>query len=701
MNYKSLGFILLALLSPLYSEGQEYALTFQYNGNQANMRMPLNLTANFKTVSFWIKPNEVWDTLMTTDVPLLVKDKFFPNSTWGGRFQIFVSEGRVKWTMADYANVGGSTIQSDKKEWDPDVWVHLAFTITPNVGMKMFVNGIQQSETDSRDQLPPPPVEGADEAFYFGCWGVTGRGQPKATIDEIRFWNAPRTQNEIREMMCQRATCSGTLRAAYNFNNSAPGGADDVCNIYPAFGNASVTSDHIVVSTAPIGSVSYAKYESDWSGVVWDTRPGRDSVELSNIQMNGLEGVHVYFTPGRPEVRTGIPDTVPYVDGVIGVWCTDTTGRYDLQVTLNRRLNNPLIDCDDCTYLLSRDVHQQPWNLSTETSQYCRFNLANESGFQKGWRQEYYLIDELVINPRLGDTTALCSNESGTVRAFQMNGAAYRWSDGRTGAARSVTSSGILWVEMEWNGCIKYDTTYVRIDPVPEFEWVTDTTICFGDTIELTCPIADGVTYAWDTGDSTRTIKVWRRGVYVLTVNNGRCSFYNFVTVRIIPRINVELGPRDTLMCLGQEIEWDFIEGVGDYLWYNGQTDGYERVFNQPGTYWVSLQNECFWVSDTITIEFEDCDCRVDIPNAFTPDDNYINDRTGVFTQCYFQYYEFAIYDRWGNRVFYSDDPHARWDGTYKGMASPEGVYIYELAYRRWTGPEEPVIKRGRMTLIR
>lgn len=693
--------ILLAISSFKMEAQDEFAFTFEANGDQAYLMMPGALTSNFKTVSFWLKPEIDWDSTVAGETPILVKDKYYPNSSWGGRFQIFLSEGHIKWTMADYDNMGGSTIESDRSTWDRDVWYHLAFVLVPNTGMKMYVNGIEQADTDSRDFLPPPPAEGPDESFYFGCWGSTLQGQPKATIDEVRFWSVPRTQQDIRVNMCRRVHCANNVRASFNFNGGNTSVLGDECNVYSAIAGSASLTNHVIRSTAPVGDVSFNKYRGDWLNETLIKVPNRDTIKLSDVRLPGGEGIHIYANYQRPKHQVGIPDTVLHFDVMFGVWCTDVSGQYDLEVAMPRRKNAPGTDCDDCTYVLSRDFHNTNWNLRPEASMNCTFNFDDESSFGRNWREEYFVIDELYFNPMLPDTSRICSNQSGNINAFFMQNASYTWSDGVTGVGRSVNSSGTLWVKMEWKGCIKYDTTYVAIDPVPDFDWVNDTTICQGDSILLTCPLADGVTYRWDTGDTTRSIKVGRRGVYVLIVNNGKCSFSNYVTVRVIPSLEVELGPSDTLMCLGQDIEWDFIEGVGDYMWWNGNTGAEARVFNMPGTYWVSLENECFWVSDTITIDFTDCDCRVDIPNAFTPDDNYINDETGVYTRCYFQYYEFSIYDRWGNKVFYSDDPHARWDGTFRGMDSPEGVYIYELAYRRWTGPEEPVVKRGRMTLIR
>jgi trimeric autotransporter adhesin len=39
----------------------------------------------------------------------------------------------------------------------------------------------------------------------------------------------------------------------------------------------------------------------------------------------------------------------------------------------------------------------------------------------------------------------------------------------------------------------------------------------------------------------------------------------------------------------------------------------------------------------------------------------------------------FAIYDRWGEKVFSTKDPTIQWDGRYKGELLSSGVYAYKL----------------------
>jgi gliding motility-associated-like protein len=59
----------------------------------------------------------------------------------------------------------------------------------------------------------------------------------------------------------------------------------------------------------------------------------------------------------------------------------------------------------------------------------------------------------------------------------------------------------------------------------------------------------------------------------------------------------------------------------------------------------------------------------------------------------------FRVYDRWGVIVFETTDIDAGWDGTYKGVPQPVGVYVYEVSAVSSTG--KVFSKTGNVTLLR
>jgi gliding motility-associated-like protein len=78
---------------------------------------------------------------------------------------------------------------------------------------------------------------------------------------------------------------------------------------------------------------------------------------------------------------------------------------------------------------------------------------------------------------------------------------------------------------------------------------------------------------------------------------------------------------------------------------------------------------------------------RMFIPNAFTPNDDGLNDVFNVTAISIFNLtgasmtdFELKIYNRWGSLIFQSNDINKGWDGTFNGKPVPVGVYMYTVA---------------------
>jgi len=88
----------------------------------------------------------------------------------------------------------------------------------------------------------------------------------------------------------------------------------------------------------------------------------------------------------------------------------------------------------------------------------------------------------------------------------------------------------------------------------------------------------------------------------------------------------------------------------------------------------------------------------VDVPNAFTPLSSDINNKVSVkgfgITKM-----QFIIWNRWGQRVFETNDVNIGWDGKFKGVVQPMDVYAYTLSVEFSDGKK--ATKKGDITLIR
>lgn len=90
------------------------------------------------------------------------------------------------------------------------------------------------------------------------------------------------------------------------------------------------------------------------------------------------------------------------------------------------------------------------------------------------------------------------------------------------------------------------------------------------------------------------------------------------------------------------------------------------------------------------------------VPNTFTPDGNEYNNEFKPKIKGIDVYsYSLEIYNRWGEKIFESQNPETGWDGTFKGEIAPQGTYTWKINARGFNSgvPFEP--KTGYVNLIR
>jgi len=73
-----------------------------------------------------------------------------------------------------------------------------------------------------------------------------------------------------------------------------------------------------------------------------------------------------------------------------------------------------------------------------------------------------------------------------------------------------------------------------------------------------------------------------------------------------------------------------------------------------------------------------------EIPNAFTPNGDGINDVFNYYTHFILSgrsNFEIQIFNRWGSLMYKSNDISATWDGKYNGDYVPTGIYLYNIKF--------------------
>jgi len=134
--------------------------------------------------------------------------------------------------------------------------------------------------------------------------------------------------------------------------------------------------------------------------------------------------------------------------------------------------------------------------------------------------------------------------------------------------------------------------------------------------------------------------------------------------------------------CEGASLSLDLeSSGVDEILWEDGSTD-FERTFSEAGNYGFELFNFCQDSSYAFTVTFIDCiSDMIYVPNTFTPNDDGTNDVFSIELPSDWvnPTLDVAIFNRWGEEMFYSEAVDFSWDGRFKDQPLNPEVYVYSI----------------------
>lgn len=158
-----------------------------------------------------------------------------------------------------------------------------------------------------------------------------------------------------------------------------------------------------------------------------------------------------------------------------------------------------------------------------------------------------------------------------------------------------------------------------------------------------------------------------------------------------------QIANRDTLLYLGESLDVELASTcANNFAWtpttgVDDPTSGTPSISpTETTTYRLNFTDENGCTSyDTVKITIIDpsnLDCnKIFVPKAFTPNGTGpINNETIGISNPYAieELLSFEIFDRWGERVFQTDDPFMQWDGNLAGKNLNPGVFLYKLEYK-------------------
>lgn len=396
-------------------------------------------------------------------------------------------------------------------------------------------------------------------------------------------------------------------------------------------------------------------------------------------------------TPNRTVWQQTI-QIVPNTNYIFSCWVQNvvTDGNVaQLQFMINGSLIGPVFFCSDtvCNWTKFYTL----WNSTSSSNAIISIVNQNVGGGGNDFALDDIFFSELKIctdsvsvfieNPvmNLGPDTTICEGQFINIQPSDSYNQ-YYWSTGATSSSIMVVSQGSYWCQgTNSSDCIALDTIFVNFKPQPRLEITSSKNpICEGETVELYVESSTSPLFLlWDNGLLGDTIRVKPSETTLYTVygNALDCLDTTDFEIEVIPHQTIYLG-EDDFLCTGEERFFNLDSLNGTFLWSTDELTN-SITITEPGFYWVFIDDRGCTLSDTI--EYKECS-EIKVPNIFTPNNDNINDyfvpiTKGIDTLI------ISVFDRWGKKVFQTEDFETGWDGKIGGSLAPEGQYYWYIYY--------------------
>ncbi|MEO7264367.1 MAG: gliding motility-associated C-terminal domain-containing protein [Ferruginibacter sp.] len=197
-----------------------------------------------------------------------------------------------------------------------------------------------------------------------------------------------------------------------------------------------------------------------------------------------------------------------------------------------------------------------------------------------------------------------------------------------------------------------------------------------------------------------------------LIVSNGVCSDTSTISIVFDNLLEADFEVTN-LICPQEQASFKELSrgNVLDYLWKFGNGNTSILKDPPPESYPVStttrnvavqlIIHNSYGCYDTATRYIKVVNnCYIAVPSAFTPNGDGLNDYLYPLNAYKAKDLTFSVYNRFGQRLFYTNDWLNKWDGTFKGQGADPGTYVWILTYTH-TDTNRRIEQKGTTILIR
>lgn len=606
---------------------------------------------------------------------------------------------------------------------------HVAMVYDGSI-LKFYRDGCLMSEIPASGNL----VQNSWEASigYFSPQ-VDGKENFIGYINEVRIWNVVRTQDELRTYMntsLPNPTTQIGLLAYYTFDNLNNKQGNPQWN-GTLNGSASINQMNPACATIVIPCICNLSITKTADATICAN---------SQLQLLVSGGTHYSWTPAiglnNSDIANPVATPATTTKYYVTVSNDDGCSKEDsVNITVNplpviSKSNDTSICSNTKAFLIAKGGSSYSWTPANSLDNANIFNpialpLANTTYTVKvtdnnGCSQTGQVNVNIypVATVEASNDTSICKNTS--VKLFASGGVSYSWAPASSLnnstspspiATPSQTTLYFVNVKDQYS-CVYKDSIKLSILPDAVFSVSPDHSVCENDAVQLSA--SGGDTYVWtpvsflDNPNVNNPVATADSSiVYSVTIKENTCNQSAILTTRInvLPKPSVHASKSNEIDCFSSSAQLN-ASGANQYVWSPSSELNNPESANPtatPGTTTVYTvtgkdMNGCT-NSDTVTVKVNfDRSIFFRLPNSFTPNGDGLNDCFGVSNWGTVAHLELSIYNRFGQRIFYTNNPAVCWDGTFHGKQQNADVYVYTIKATMSCGK---IDKKGTVTLLR
>lgn len=260
------------------------------------------------------------------------------------------------------------------------------------------------------------------------------------------------------------------------------------------------------------------------------------------------------------------------------------------------------------------------------------------------------------------------------------------------------------YVKVSFGGCYLTDSLAIEVNEAKKSVNIgNDTMLCPGKSITLKTGYKFK-SYQWQDGSNLDSLVVTQPGKYWVMVSDS-CNNIFSDTIEIKPFDSYLQLNYPQAICQNDTAIISLPSTLYNYSWQpaaSAQLQNLQWRLYPTGTTIYNITGERMpgcTISDTVLVMVKECPEYMFFPNAFTPNDDGINDIYKPGYSGRLLIFELTIFNRYGQPVFKTKDAATGWNGRFKNSKPLPGSYVWICRYQFSNKPVKE--EKGMLTLIR